>query len=266
MLKYWGHLIYRWLTPVVDPFKLIYAPPKYIHFFIDWDRYSRINGAERIRIRDTYPQLYDNTQNTSFDAHCFYQNVWAFKKIYESKVNYHVDVGSHRDFVGFLSTITKITFIDIRPLVVTLENFNSKKGNVLSMPLGDNSVPSLSCLSVAEHIGLGRYGDLLDPFGTKHACKELSRVLSPNGNLYFSVPVGKARLCFNAHRIHSPQQIIEYFSDLQLVELSGVDDNGHFIGNIDVSILENSDFAFGLFQFRKNNCTSLESDASLRSG
>jgi hypothetical protein len=225
-----------------------------------------MSGAEKIRIRDTYPQIYDKTQTTDFSAHCFYQNIWAFKKIYESKVNYHVDVGSNRDFVGFLSTITKVTFIDIRPLVVTLENFDSKKGNILSMPFSDNSVPSLSCLSVAEHIGLGRYGDLLDPFGTKRACKELSRTLSPNGNLYFSVPVGKARLCFNAHRIHSPQSIIEYFSDLQLVELSGIDDNGHLIRNIDVHVLENSGFAFGLFQFRKNNRTLLKSDTLLRSG
>jgi len=38
--------------------------------------------------------------------------------------------------------------------------------------------------------------------------------------------VGKPRLCFNAHRIHSPQQIIEYLSNLELVELSGIDDRG----------------------------------------
>ena len=265
ILKDCGRLIYRWVKQILDPFKLIYAVPNYVGFFRDWAKYSRMSGAEKTRIRDTYPQIYDKTQTTDFDAHYFYQNIWAFKKIYESKVNYHVDVGSHRDFVGFISAITKVTFIDIRPLVVTLENFNSKKGNVLSMPLGDNSVPSLSCLSVAEHIGLGRYGDILDPFGTKRACKELSRTLSPNGNLYFSVPVGKARLCFNAHRIHSPQQIIEYFSDLQLVELSGVDDIGHFIQNIDLSALENSDFACGLFQFRKNSSTPLKSDATLYS-
>ena len=96
-----------------------------------------------------------------------------------------------------------------RPLLADLDNFDSKKGTILSMPFKDNSIPSLSCLHVAEHIGLGRYGDPLDPLGTKKTTKELSRVLVPNGNLYFSVPIGKPRLCFNAHRIHSTQQIID---------------------------------------------------------
>ena len=155
------------------------------------------------------------------------------------------------DFVGFLTAITKVDFIDIRPLLVNLENFNSKKGSILSMPFKDNSIRSLSCLHVAEHIGLGRYGDPLDPFGTDKACRELSRVLAVDGNLYFSLPIGKPRLCFNSHRIHSPRQIIEYFRGLKLVEFSGVDDKKNFIKNVDIPILENSDYACGLFHFTK---------------
>jgi len=144
-----------------------------------------------------------------------------------------------------------VTFIDIRPLVANLENFDSKKGDILSIPYKDNCIQSLSCLHVAEHIGLGRYGDSLDPLGTKKACKELSRVLAINANLYFSLPVGKPRLCFNAHRIHSPQQIIEYFSNLELVELSGIDDEGNFTKNIDMALLAKSNYACGLFHFTK---------------
>ncbi|CAD6491644.1 MAG: hypothetical protein FFODKBPE_00185 [Candidatus Argoarchaeum ethanivorans] len=249
--KDYGYLLYRWVNPLVDPFKLIGAVPRYIGFFRDWVKYSMLNGAETIKILDTYPCIHDKTQTTSFDSHYFYQNIWAFKKIYESKVDHHVDVGSHIDFVGFLTAIAKVTFIDIRPLVAKLENFDSREGDILSMPFEDNSIQSLSCLHVAEHIGLGRYGGILDPIGTKKACEELSRILAKNGNLYFSLPVGKPRLCFDAHRIHSPQQIIEYFSELELVELSGIDDNVNFIRNVDMSILENSDYACGLFQFTK---------------
>lgn len=249
--KDYGYLIYRWVNPLVDPFKLIGAVPRYIGFFRDWVKYSMLNGAETIKILDTYPCIHDKTQTTGFDSHYFYQDIWAFKKIYKSKVDYHVDVGSRLDFVGFLTAIAKVTFIDIRPLVAKLENLDSREGDILSMPFEDNSIRSLSCLHVAEHIGLGRYGDPLDPIGTKKACKELSRIIAKNGNLYFSLPVGKPRLCFDAHRIHSPQQIIEYFSELELVELSGIDDNVNFIKNIDMSILENSNYACGLFQFTK---------------
>lgn len=244
-------LIYRWVRPLIDPFRLVRGIPRYVDFLKDCAEYSKSEGAESIKLLDTYPRIHEKTQTTSFDSHYFYQDIWAFKRIYESKSNHHVDVGSAIDFVGFLTAITKVTFVDIRPLEATLDNFDSRKGSILSLPFEDNSLSSLSCLHVAEHIGLGRYGDPFDPQGTKKACKELYRVLAPTGNLYFSMPVGKPRLCFNAHRIHSPKQIINYFSDLELVELSGIDDKGRFIRNIDVSILENADYGCGLFWFRK---------------
>jgi SAM-dependent methyltransferase len=231
--------------------QLIHTFPRYISFLEDLKRYSRLKGAEHIRFADTYPCINDKTPSTVFDAHYFYQDIWAFKKIYRSKVKQHVDVGSRVDLIGFLTAITEVTFIDIRPLLATLENFHSKKGNILSMPFRDNSILSLSCLHVAEHVGLGRYGDSLDPLGTKKACKELARILAKGGSMYFSLPVGRPRLCFNAHRIHSPQQIIKYFANLELVEFSGIDDEGNFKNNIHPSALENSDYACGLFHFTK---------------
>jgi|SRR3989344_5521700 len=244
-------LLYRWVNMLIDPHRLIRGIPRYVDYFKDWVKYSKLNGAEAIRILDTYPCLYDKTETTNFDSHYFYQDIWAFKKIYESRANYHVDVGSRVDFVGFLTAIIRVTFIDIRPLIATLENFESKKGSILSMPFDACSIPSLSCLHVAEHIGLGRYGDPLNPLGTKEACQELSRTLAVGGNLYFSLPVGRPRLCFNAHRIHSPRQIIAYFNDLKLVEFSGIDDKGNFMRNTQTSILENSNYACGLFHFTK---------------
>ena len=244
-------LIYRWLKPLIDPSMLVRGIPRYVDFLKDWAEYSRLEGSESIKLLDTYPCIHKKTQTTSFDTHYFYQDIWAFKKIYEFRPNHHVDVGSAIDFVGFLTAITKVTFVDIRPLLATLDNFESRKGSILSLPFEDNSLLSLSCLHVAEHIGLGRYGDPFDPLGTEKACKELSRVLAPKGKLYFSVPVGKPRLCFNAHRIHSPEQIIDYFSDLELVEFSGIDDKGRFISNADISIFKNEDYGCGLFWFKK---------------
>jgi hypothetical protein len=104
---------------------------------------------------------------------------------------------------------------------------------------------------VAEHIGLGRYGDPLDPLGTFKACKELQRVLASGGNLYFALPVGKPRVCFNAHRIHSPDQILEYFAELKLVEFSFVNDEGHFLQNVEPDIARDAKYGCGLFQFTK---------------
>ena len=226
--------------------------PKLIRFYGTYKKYRILNGAEELSISDFYPCINDDTPITPFDTHYFYQGVWAFKKIKERGVKNHIDVGSEVRWVGLLSAITKTTFIDIRPFKTDLKDLVVNKGDILNIPFDDSSIKSLSCLHVAEHIGLGRYGDKLDPEGTKKACKELSRILAPEGNLYFSVPIGKEKTYFNAHRVHSPQTIINYFKDLKLIEVSGVTDSGRFIENIDITILEKSKYACGLFWFKKD--------------
>jgi len=238
-----AYLALRWSRSMFNP--------RIFGYFRDVLIYLKKPGAERIRFGDTYPIVNEKTTQTSFDSHYFYQDIWAARKIYKSRVENHVDIGSNIEFVGFLTTFTKVTFVDIRPLKAKLDNFKSLKGTILDLPFESNSVNSLSCLHVAEHIGLGRYGDPLDPLGTKKACKELSRVLARGGNLYFSLPVGKPRLCYNAHRTHSPKKILEYFEDLELVEFSGVDDNGRFLEKADIGIFEKENYACGLFVFKK---------------
>ena len=241
----------RWKRPLVRT-KILSGLSKYPAYLLDCLRYRRMDGAESIRLRDTYPCLFDKTATTSVDSHYFYQHIWAFEKIYHLKPKVHVDVGSSVDFVGLLSVVTKIHFVDIRPLEVSnVANIDSVKGSILALPFEDNSLESVSSLHVAEHIGLGRYGDPLDPLGTSKAAAELSRCLARGGNLFFSLPVGIPRLCFNAHRIHSPEQILRYFDGLKLVEFSGSDDNKTFMRNIDPSVLENAKYACGLFWFTK---------------
>lgn len=243
-------LSYRWITPII-----IFRPLNIIRYFTfylkDMIKYKRMNGAEKIKLIDTYPILDEKTKKTKIDKHYFYQSAWAAKLIYESKTEKQVDVGSQINLIGDLCAFTKVTFIDLRPLDAKLENLESKKGSILKMPYKNNSVKSLSCLHVAEHIGLGRYGDPLDPQGTIKACKELTRVLEKGGHLYFSVPVGKPRLCFNAHRIFSPDNILQYFKGLTLVELSGVDDNGNFKRNRKIQEMKDWSYGCGLFHFTK---------------
>jgi hypothetical protein len=230
---------------------LVRGGPAFILYFNDLRKYRKLDGSERIELSNLYPCIHDKTTTHFFDRHYFYQDVWAARKVYESKCESHVDVGSRIDLVAFFSVITKVTFIDIRPLIVDLKNFECVKSSILSLPYEKNSIRSLSCLHVAEHIGLGRYGDPLDPLGTQKATKELSNVLASGGSLYFSVPIGKPRVCFNAHRIHSVQQILDYFSDLQLIELSGIDDHRHFYSNVKSQVLDSCSYGCGLFHFIK---------------
>ncbi len=125
------------------------------------------------------------------------------------------------------------------------------EGDLLSLPLSDGEVSSLSCLHAAEHVGLGRYGDPLDPKGTEKAAAELERVLAPGGELLFAVPVGRSRVQFNGQRIHSAGQIVGYFQDLELVEYSGVDDKGRYAADLSLDALDSCFNGCGFFRFRK---------------
>jgi hypothetical protein len=245
------YLLYRWSSVFVDPMKLLKSPKNLICYLKDILAYSKMPGAEKIQLMDTYPCVCDSSSFTSFDHHYFYQDIWAFKKIFQSGADNHIDIGSRIDLVGFLSTITDVIFLDIRALDAQLEQFHSIKGTILALPFKSNSVKSISCLHVAEHIGLGRYGDSLDPSGTIKAANELSRVLAPEGILYFSLPIGKPKICFNAHRVHSVKQIRSYFSELELIELSAIDDQGNFIKISNEDEMDNYDYGCGLFVFSK---------------
>lgn len=249
--KDFAYFCYRWLRPIFDPAAFINGILNYPRFFGDLIKYRNLNGAEKMKLIDLYPRILEKTETQPFDSHYFYQDIWAFDKILKSKVNKHIDVGSRIDFVGFLSSAIPVEYVDIRALKTDLKNLKFIKGDILKLPYEDGSAKSLSCLHVAEHIGLGRYGDELNPRGTSGAARELARILAPGGNLYLSLPVGKPRLCFNAHRIHSPFQILDYFNGLKLVDFCAIDDGGRFIESADINLLSQSDYACGLFHFSK---------------
>jgi SAM-dependent methyltransferase len=225
------------------------GPPGYVRYLRDRRRYVGLPGAEPLRWRDAYPQVHDRLPSSPYDQHYFFQDTWAANRVAERRPQRHVDVGSRVDYVGFLTAICEVEFVDIRPLDVDLPRLTCVEGSLLELPYADRSVDSVSCLHVAEHVGLGRYGDPLDPSGTRKAAVELQRVVSPGGQLLFSLPVGRPRVCFNAHRIHSPSAVVEMFDELRLEEFSGVDDTGRFARERSVAELEQSVYACGMFRF-----------------
>lgn len=208
---------------------------------------------------DSFPQLYDRYQNSgSLPKHYFYQDLWAARKVYYFQTDNHFDIGSRLDgFISHCLVFTKVTMLDIRPLKYDIENLNFIQANAMDMKnIESNSISSLSTLHAVEHFGLGRYGDPIDDKGYLKAINELKRVLAYGGNLLFSVPIGRQRLMFNAHRVFNPMYISELFSSginsLQLVEFSVINDNNEYIENTVFEKYIDSDYSCGLFHFRKH--------------
>jgi SAM-dependent methyltransferase len=218
-------------------------------FIRDLMKYRSIGGDWSAK--DLFPQLHDKTSSTPLDPHYFYQSAWAARLIHDSGVRTHHDVGSSNMFVGAITAFARVEFIDIRPLPVAIENLGNMQGTVLALPFDDQSIVSLSCLHVAEHIGLGRYGDPLDPDGTVKAARELERVLAPGGSMYFSLPVGRSRTQFNAHRITSVRIVPEMFPELVLVSLAVVDDGGTLHPDASVDGWDDQVYACGMFHFMR---------------
>jgi hypothetical protein len=167
-----------------------------------------------------YPCLFDKTLQTPVDATYFYQDTWAAKKIFEIKPRHHFDIGSSVKTVGIISQFVPTTMIDIRPFNLDLENLSFQKGSILELPFPDKSVESLSSLCVVEHIGLGRYGDPLDFWGSEKAIAEIKRVLKPGGICLLSVPIDQDNIIyFNAHRAFTRDYFLSLFTeDLELME------------------------------------------------
>lgn len=240
----------NWILAFVYPKPFIgvaYLP----RFFSHWYQYSRKSQAERVKLIDIQPCLGDWTSTTPFDPHYFYQAGWVARKLATVKPDKHMDIGSDIRIMNVLSAFIPTEFLDYRPLNASLPGLRCQASDLLALTQADNSIMSLSCLHVIEHIGLGRYGDPLDPEGSIKAAKELTRILAPGGMLYVSTPVGQQRVCFNAHRVFSPATVVDLFSDLNLVSFSYVDDTGKYYSETELHKAEKQRYACGMYVFKK---------------
>ena len=190
----------------------------------------------------------------SVTFHYFFQDLWAASRLHDAGIRRHVDVGSRLDgFVAHVLPFCTVDYVDVRPLDVRIPGLNFTRALITELPFQSDSVRSLSCLHVLEHIGLGRYGDPIDPSGHVRAAHELERVLQPGGTLLFGTPVGRERVCFDAHRVFDPATIVRLFPGLELVEFSLIDDRGHW--HAEGSTFDDAracSYGCGLFRFEKH--------------
>ena len=230
----------------------------FLNFIVDFLKFKKLSRKNKNRFpilwRDRYPCLFDSTKTTTFSREYVYHVAWASRILAKTKPNTHIDIASSLYFCSIVSAFINIKFYDYRPADLKLSNLSSGSADLLHLPFEDGSIQSISCMHTIEHIGLGRYGDSLDVEGDLKAISELKRVLSTGGNLLFVVPIGKSKIMFNAHRIYSYEQIIDYFSELKLEEFVLIPDNhkdGGLVYNPSQELLNKQNNGCGCFWFKK---------------
>lgn len=225
----------------------------------DYAAYKKAAGTSSPRfslsLANAYPCIRDKTIKTGFDRHYVFHTSWAARKVKEINPQFHVDISSSLYFCGLVSAFIPVRFYDYRPAELNLSGLTSEHGDLMHLPFEDNTVDSISCMHTIEHIGLGRYGDPIDPEGDLKAIKELIRVTKHGGSILFVTPVGgKAMIEYNAHRIYTYDYILEYFKGLVLVEFSLIPESGDRGGLITNAKKEQADqekYGCGCFWFKK---------------
>ena len=237
-------------------YKKIVGWYRYFSFFKNYHYFKSLQKSNRFMMRwkDRYPCLYEKDGVLDFDKHYVYHTAWAARILKKINPACHIDISSYIYFSSIVSAFIPIQYYEFRPHNITLSGLTAHYADLLALPFKNDSIQSLSCMHVVEHIGLGRYGEAMDPDADVKAMRELKRVLAVGGNLLFVVPLGKSRIMFNAHRIYSYEYLMEYFRELDLMEFSLIPDNTtseDFMQNPPCEIVNNQTYACGCFWFKK---------------
>ena len=202
-----------------------------------------------------WPILNEDTDQTAFDRHYTYHPAWACRVLRRTNPPVHYDFSSTLNFIAMASAWVPITFCDYRPAQLQLDGVCTRREDLTHLSFPDNSLDSVSCMHVLEHVGLGRYGDVLDYDGDLKAVAELIRVVRRGGNLLIVLPLGRtARIQFNAHRIYTWEGVLAMFHDqFDLVESALIPQQSN-LGLVyapDQTLLNEQNYACGCFWFRK---------------
>ncbi len=204
------------------------------------------------RLDSYYDERSQKEMQQTLDKHYICHTAWAARVLKAINPEKHVDIASSLFFNTIVSAFIPTHFYNYLPPDISLDNLQVDFADLNNLPFGDNSIPSLSCMHVVEHIGLGRYGDPIDPDGDLKAIAELKRVMSRD--LLFVVPIGIPIVLFNLHRIYTYRQIMSCFEDMKLMEFALIPDQtpGNLIRNAPPELADKQKYGCGCFWFRKD--------------
>lgn len=208
-----------------------------------------------------YPCIEDRYEKSGIaSGHYFHQDLLIARKIYINKPVKHVDIGSRIDgFVAHVASFREIEVFDIRELTGVIPNINFRRLDITDRDFVlSDYCDSVSCLHAVEHFGLGRYGDKVDYDGHLLGWENIYKMLKKGGKCYFSVPIGKQRIEFNAHRVFSLEYIMNNMigDQYRVDSFSYVDDKSDLVTDaaLDEGSVKSSfslNYGCGIFELSK---------------
>lgn len=225
----------------------------------DMAAYRALNTRPNFEIQQQYmwPVISNKEEYAGTLSNYFLQDLWAAKRVIRSGIKQHFDIGSRLDYfiAHLLAADIDVTMIDVREFPGEVENLHTIVDDATSLrQVSDNSIESMSALCSLEHFGLGRYGDPIDPEACFKCFSNIQKKLKSGGRLYISVPIGRERVEFNAHRVFYASTIVESFHTLRLQEFSCAS-QGKVEYDVDINKYDedthNGEYRYGLFSFVK---------------
>ena len=221
----------------IDPIAFIWTIRGLPFYFRDLRAIKKQRGNDVLfPFGRSFPILHERFEDSgTMSGAYFHQDLYVAKKIFINNPIRHIDIGSRTDgLVAHVAVFRVIEIFDIRDQKSKVENIIFKQADLMNLPAElINYCDSVSSLHAIEHFGLGRYGDPIDYLGHEKAIENIHKILKSNGKFYFSVPMGKQRIEFNAHRIFGLKYLIELLQQRFTIEnFSYVDDKGDLYKNV----------------------------------
>ena len=244
----------------IDFLKLLKFPKRFFYFMLDFFKFKAHYHGKYI-IKPCLHDKFDESGATRTEY--FWQDLLIAQAIFANNPENHIDIGSRIDgFVANVASFMPIEVFDIRPLDLNIPNVTFTQIDLMNSNQVSNfsqSHESVSCLHTLEHFGLGRYGDIIDMNGYAKGFTNISSLVKPDGILYFSTPIGKEIIEFNANRIFNPNTILDLAKEnhLKVIKMLIISD-GFKIETIDLNDFENAinllclqRYNLGIFVFQK---------------
>jgi hypothetical protein len=262
--KYLIRIYYFLVELGFDIRKMYRAPKGLLRYCYSYYSFRKQYKNNLLYFRPYINDWYDSAGRNNDEY--FIQDLYVARQIFKSKPVKHFDIGSKIDgFVSNVASFMEITILDIRPLENKNDGINYLQCDLMNETMVDQFLAnygytgSLSCLHSLEHFGLGRYGDTIDVDGYVNGFRNMAKLLGDNGKFYFSTPIGKERVEFNANRVFDPNTILNLakkcgltLDSLKYINCAGdiievnLDVQGHILQELSIS-----EYSLGLFVFTK---------------